>query len=164
MRRLIAATRYLIIVPALGSLIAATALIAYGSVEIANLIIGSVTQSIGGMDIKVLALHFIEVVDLFLLATVLYIIALGLYELFVDDRLVLPHWLTIHDLDDLKNKLTGVVILVMGVLFLGQVVTWDGRRDLLHYGAAIALVIAALTYFLSQQHAKKKPASEGDAS
>jgi uncharacterized membrane protein YqhA len=163
MRRLIAATRYLIIVPSIGSFIAATALIIYGSVEIAQLIGESVTQGVDGKAAKVLALHFIEVVDLFLLATVLYIIALGLYELFVDDRLVLPHWLTIHDLDDLKNKLTGVVILVMGVLFLGQVVTWDGQRDLLHYGAAIALVIAALTYFLSQQHAKKKPASEGDA-
>jgi uncharacterized membrane protein YqhA len=162
MRRLIAATRYLIIVPALGSLIAATVLIVYGSVEIAQLISEAVTHGVDGKGIKVLALHFIEVVDLFLLATVLYIIALGLYELFVDDRLVLPHWLEIHDLDDLKNKLTGVVILVMGVLFLGQVVTWDGQRDLLHYGAAIALVIAALTYFLSQQHAKKKPASEGD--
>jgi uncharacterized membrane protein YqhA len=163
MRRLIAATRYVILIPSIGSLVAATALIVYGSVEIAQLIGESVTQGVDGKAAKVLALHFIEVVDLFLLATVLYIIALGLYELFVDDRLVLPHWLTIHDLDDLKNKLTGVVILVMGVLFLGQVVTWDGQRDLLHYGAAIALVIAALTYFLSQQHAKKKPASEGDA-
>lgn len=163
MRRFISASRYLIIVPSIGSFIAATVLIAFGSIEIAQLIGESVTHGVDGKGIKVLALHFIEVVDLFLLATVLYIIALGLYELFVDDSLELPSWLEIHNLDDLKNKLTGVVILVMGVLFLGQVVTWDGKRDLLPYGAAIALVIAALTYFLSQQHAKKKPAPEGDA-
>jgi len=33
-------------------------------------------------------------------------------------------------------------------LFLGQVMTWDGERDLLGYGAAIALVIAALAFLL----------------
>jgi hypothetical protein len=37
------------------------------------------------------------------------------------------------------------------------VIAWDGQRDLLGYGAAIALVVAALTYFLSQQPKKAKP-------
>jgi hypothetical protein len=43
---------------------------------------------------------------------------------------------------------------VMAVLFLGQVVTWDGERNLLQYGAGIALVIAALTWFVSQKSKK----------
>ena len=51
--------------------------------------------------------------------------------------------------DDLKHKLIGVVIVVLAVLFLGHVVAWDGQRDLLRLGGAIALVIAALSYFLS---------------
>ena len=38
---------------------------------------------------------------------------------------------------------------VLAVLFLGQVVAWDGSRDLLGFGVATALMIAALTYFLS---------------
>ena len=59
-------------------------------------------------------------------------------------------------LDDLKSKLIGVVVVVLGVLFLGQVIGWDGQRELLGYGAAIALVVAALTYFLSQQPKKAK--------
>jgi uncharacterized membrane protein YqhA len=157
-----AATRYLILIPALGALVAATVMIGYGSVELVHLVRETLAHSVSGEGEKLLALGFIEVIDSYLLATVFYIIALGLYELFVDDRLELPHWLEIHDLDDLKVKLAGVVILVMGVLFLGQVVTWDGKRELLHYGASIALVIAALTYFLSL-HAKKKPASEVDS-
>jgi uncharacterized membrane protein YqhA len=161
MRRFISATRYLIIVPALGSFVAATVLLLYGAGVVVQLVSKAVAHDISSKTAKTLALGFIEVVDLFLLGTVLYIIALGLYELFVDDHIPLPHWLEIHDLDDLKNKLTGVVILVMGVLFLGQAVTWDGQRDLLPYGAAIALVIAALTYFLSH-HAKKKGAADAD--
>lgn len=157
MQRLISASRYLIVIPALGSFAAATALWLYGALEIVLLIAETLAAGVSSKGAKALALAFIEVVDLFLLGTVMYIIALGLYELFIDDRLPLPPWLAIHDLDDLKNKLTGVVILVMGVLFLGQVVTWDGERDLLRYGGAIALVIAALTYFLSQRSKKTKP-------
>ena len=156
MQRLISASRFLIVIPALGSFIAATALLVYGAVAIVQLIGGTLIAGVSSKGAKALALAFIEVVDLYLLGTVMYIIALGLYELFVDDQLPLPSWLSIHDLDDLKNKLTGVVILVMGVLFLGQVVTWDGERDLLRYGSAIALVIAALTYFLSQRGKKAK--------
>jgi uncharacterized membrane protein YqhA len=52
--------------------------------------------------------------------TVFYIIALGLYELFVDDRVELPQWLIIRNIDDLKNKLAGVVVVVMAVLFRGR--------------------------------------------
>ena len=43
----------------------------------------------------------------------------------------------------------GLVFVVLAVLFLGHVVGWNGERDLLRLGAGIALVIAALTYFLS---------------
>ena len=156
MQRLIAASRYLIFIPALGSFVAATTLFLYGAVEIVQLIQETFALGVSSKGAKALTLAFIEVVDLFLLGTVLYIVALGLYELFIDDNLRLPEWLAVHDLDDLKNKLTGVVIVVMGVVFLGQVVTWDGQQDLLRYGGGVALVIAALTYFLSQRSRKTK--------
>ena len=61
---------------------------------------------------KILALGFIESIDLFLLDTVFFIISLGLYELFIGDTLEWPHWLVIHTLDDLKNKLIGVIVVV----------------------------------------------------
>ena len=89
--------------------------------------------------------------------TVVLIIALGLYELFIDPELKLPEWLEIRHLDDLKSKLTKVVVVVLAVLFLGQTASWDGERDLLRYGAAIALVIAALTWFLREKPKKQEP-------
>lgn len=148
--RALGASRYLIIVAVVGSLLAATTLIIYGGLEAAQL----VAKTIGDAEVsrkgaKAIALEFIEIVDLFLLGTVFYIVALGLYELFIDQEVRLPEWLTIKTLDDLKDKLVAVVIVVLGVLFLGQVVSWDGQRDLLGFGAAIALVVAALTYFLT---------------
>jgi len=144
------ASRYLVLAAVLGSLAAALALYAYGVAETVVVIVETIAKAdVSSKGGKALALAFIEIVDLFLLGTVLLMIALGFYELFIDSDLKLPEWLQIRTFDDLKNKLVGVVIVVLGVMFLGFVVGWDGTRDLLGIGVAIALVIAALTYFLS---------------
>ena len=105
---------------------------------------------------KALLLSFIEITDIFLLATVLYIVALGLYELFIDHQVPVPNWLEIRTLDDLKDKLIGVIIVVIGVGFLGQFTTWNGETNLLISGGGAALVIAALTFFLGQKSKKDK--------
>ncbi|WP_299687365.1 YqhA family protein [uncultured Tateyamaria sp.] len=148
--RLLGSSRFLIILAVLGSLLAAVTLLVYGLLESIQLIWTTVeTGEVSRKGAKALALEFIEIVDLFLLGTVFYIIALGLYELFISSDVSVPEWLSIKTLDDLKNKLIAVVIVVIGVLFLGQVVGWDGERDLLGYGVGCGVVIAALTYFLS---------------
>lgn len=153
--RILASTRYLVIVPVVCIFVAAVGLQIYGAVGTFQAIGDAIAAGkVSSKGAKELLLRFIELVDLFLLGTVLFVIAIGLYELFIDDTVPVPPWLEIHDLDDLKEKLIGVVIVVLGVLFLGQVISWDGQRDLLSPGAAIALVIAALTYFLSQKKAK----------
>jgi uncharacterized membrane protein YqhA len=92
----------------------------------------------------------IKQADYALLATVLYVLALGLYSLFVDDRVPMPFWLRIHDLGQLKELLAGVVVVAIAVIFLGQALTWDGTTDLLAPGLASAAVIAALALFLWQ--------------
>lgn len=148
--RLIESTRYIILIAVIGSFAAAVTLIAYGGILAFRTITETLASGyVSSKGMKSLVLSFIEVVDTFLLGTVLYIISLALYELFIDDTVPVPQWLSIHNLDDLKYKLVGVVVVVIGVLFLGQVMTWDGQRDLLGYGVAASLVIGALTYFLS---------------
>jgi uncharacterized membrane protein YqhA len=150
LKPLLTSSRFLVLAAVLGSLVAALALFAYGVAETIAVVIDTIAKAeVSSKGAKTLALAFIEIVDLFLLGTVLLMIAVGLYELFIDSNLQLPDWLQIRTFDDLKNKLVGVVIVVLAVLFLGLVVSWDGERDLLRIGAAIAMVIAALTYFLS---------------
>lgn len=155
MSRLLSVSRYVVIVPVICIMIAALGLIIFGAGLTVQTLIGLVAA--GKFDSKAskdLLVRAIELADLFLLATVLYVIGVGLYELFIDDTLTLPKWLEIHNLDDLKYNLIGVVIVVLGVVFLGQVITWDGARDLLGPGAGVALVIAALSYFLSIKASK----------
>lgn len=151
--RIVASSRFLIIVAVIGAFLGATALLIYGAYETFN-VLASVIGNIGAIKAKQLLLDVIELIDLFLLSTVFYVISVGLYELFIQDNLPLPEWLEFHTLDDLKDKLVAVIIVALAVLFLGQIVSWDGQRDLLGYGVAIALVIAALTYFLNQKSSK----------
>ena len=109
----------------------------------------------------------IKQADYALLATVLYVLALGLYSLFVDDRVPMPVWLRIHDLGHLKELLAGVVVVAIAVIFLGQALTWDGQSDLLGFGVASAAVIGALALFLWQaareRHMEREDIAEGPA-
>ena len=141
-------SRYLVFIAVVGSLVATLTLLVFGIYEI-GLVLIKIFQ--GLVDAKTVVLKFIEVVDGFLLATVFLIIAVGLYELFIDSTLTLPAWLDIKTLDDLKAKLIGVVIIVLAVIFLGNTARWTGGTEILYLGVGIGAVIVALTYFLSQK-------------
>jgi uncharacterized membrane protein YqhA len=158
--RILSSSRHLVLIAVLGSFLAFVALLLYsGIATVKTMIDVAVAADFSTKGVKELILSTIQIVDLFLLATALYLISLGLYELFIDDNIALPTWLVIHTLDDLKEKLVSVMIIVMGVLFLGKLVDWDGKSDLLNPAAGTALMIAALTYFLSE---KKKGKSHDE--
>ena len=157
MTSLLGFSRYLILLAVLGALIGATTLLVYGLVEAVQLVWQTIEYGeVSRKGAKAIALEFIEIIDLFLMGTVFYIVALGLYELFIDSSVNLPAWLSIKTLDDLKNKLIAVVIVVLGVLFLGNVVTWDGTKDLMGLGIGTAAVIGTLTWFLTTKTSKAK--------
>lgn len=164
LRTILASSRFFIAIAVLGSFIASVALILYGGIVVAKVTWHAFSHTVNAEGAKDLAVDFIEMIDLFLLGTVLYIVALGLYELFIDESLPLPAWMRIHDLDDLKDKLIGVVIVLLGVTFLGKVVTWNGSRDIVYFGAAIALVILSLGGFLAvsafKGHGSNEPPPE----
>ena len=154
MRKIISSTRYLILIAVIGAFLAAVAVMVYGAYETISMINKLLTGQLAVHTGKAISIKMIEVIDLYLIGTVFYITALGLYELFIDDQVPTPAWLHITHLNDLKSKLLGVAVVIMAVLFLGQLVNWDGSPGILRIGAAIALVIAAVTGFLrfGQEH------------
>ena len=119
MRRILTLSRYLLMVAVVCSLVAAILLLVYASIAEIRILLQSFSNlSVGDKEVKALSLSLINIIDFFLLATGFYVIALGLYELFIDDSLELPEWLVFHNFDDLKNMLISIVIVVMSVTFL----------------------------------------------
>lgn len=101
--------------------------------------------------LKELSVVLIQAIDIFLLATVLYIIALGLYELFIDEALILPNWLEVRTLDDLEARLLGVIVVILPITFLGKLVEWRRGQDIAWLGLAVGIVligIAAAQYVI----------------
>ena len=74
-----------------------------------------------GANGSLATVRLLEVIDTYLVGTVVLILAIGLVELFVTP-LRLPEWLVIRDLGDLKGKLIDVIQLVAAIKFLEKLV------------------------------------------
>jgi uncharacterized membrane protein YqhA len=151
LRRALMSSRYIVYIAIFGTFIASLALMVYETLVVVVAVVELVREGVvSPKTSKTLAVGLISAVDVFLIAIAVYMISLGLYSLFIDDTLPLPRWLEVHSLDDLKGNLISLVIAVLAVLFLREVVAWDGSQDLLAFGIPIALIIAVLTFYLKK--------------
>jgi len=96
--------------------------------------------------------HVVEIVDGYLLATVLLIFSLGLYELFISNidlakgEKISGNVLVIHSLDDLKARLAKVILMILIVKFFEHAISMDFNSpdSLLYLAGGIALLGLAL--------------------
>lgn len=95
----------------------------------------------------------IGAIDLYLIAVVLLIFSLGIYELFIskidEAEASSSNILQIHSLDQLKDKIAKVIIMVLVVSFFQRVLhtPYTGALEMLYFSASILLLALAL-YFL----------------
>jgi len=96
--------------------------------------------------------HVVEIIDGYLLGTVLLIFALGLYELFIsridqaESSETASSVLIIHSLDDLKGRLAKVILMILIVKYFEHAVSmkFEGPLDLLYLAGGIAFLGLAL--------------------
>jgi uncharacterized membrane protein YqhA len=150
--RALSLSRIVVVVPVIVLVLSAMSSFAYGT----DIFVRSVTSFVENPELTSHNLGFLLLLtDLFLVGATLMIAAFGFYELFVtridagDQSLRLPGWLRMHDLNDLKARVISMIILVAAVSFVDVVVeSKGGDLNTFYLGAAVALVIAALTAFL----------------
>ncbi len=102
----------------------------------------------------------IGAVDLYLIAVVMLLFAFGLYELFIskiddaESSEAGSKILAIHSLDELKDKLGKVVVMVLIVSFFKKVINMDFSTPLeMMYLAGSILALALALYFMHKgQH------------
>ncbi|MGL4649720.1 MAG: YqhA family protein [Caldilineaceae bacterium] len=143
--KLVGATRYLVIFPVIGLAITAAVLFVLAGIGLVAFLIAALAEG-ASHGVQVLPIiDLVEFVHQFLIGTVLYITAVGLYQLFIAE-IDFPSWLKVDSTEQLESNLISVTVVVLAVNFLSVVFT-PGERDLLNYGAGIALPIAALALF-----------------
>ena len=121
--------------------------------------------------------HIVEVVDGYLLATVLLIFSFGLYELFISEidqakgSEGSSKVLVISSLDDLKSRLAKVIMMIMIVTLFEQSLNMKmgSPIDLVYLGGAIICVALALylthgvEHGAKTGHEKESEEAEGEA-
>ena len=100
----------------------------------------------------------IGAVDLYLIGVVMLLFAFGLYELFISDIDAAKDEsgednkiLAIHSLDQLKDKISKVIVMVLVVGFFQKVghTQYTGALDMLYFALSITAVAVGL-YFLGK--------------
>ena len=149
--RVLSLSRVVVVVPVIVLVLSAISSFAYGT----DVFVHSVRRVVDDPNLTSHNLGFLLLLtDLFLVGATLMIAAFGFYDLFItridapSPALRLPAWLRMRDLNDLKARVISMVILVAAVTFVDVAVEAGGTLNTLYLGAAVALVIAALTAFL----------------
>lgn len=151
--RMFGATRYVITLAVVAIFLGASVLLVDGIVQMGSALwhrfFGAQTDTAESVALRV---DVIEAVDIILVATVLFVIAFGLYQLFVDATLrsKLPPWLRITAIGDLEVRLAGMVVIVLSIIALTQALETHGGSGT-GAGFEIAAVIAAISLFLFQE-------------
>ena len=139
--------RYITILAVILSILSAFTLIVIGSWDIIEAVIfynplfdASISSN------NELLFKLISAIDLFLIGIVLLIFGFGIYELFVSEidfanAKFTESTLKIRDLDQLKNKIIKVIIIVLIVKFFEKVLKFSENftspTDLLYFGLSI---------------------------
>jgi uncharacterized membrane protein YqhA len=148
--RLLAGSRFIMVLAVVGGFLGALLLLVVVTFELVSEVWEAlfIHGELGSGELKVV---LIDSMDTYLVATVLFLISMGLYQLFIDSEIPLPVWLQTRSVDDLEKRLAGMVITVLSVIFLTEAVQWKGGQDILWYGLAIGAVILGISAFLYQE-------------
>src|SRR3569832_2612131 len=105
--------------------------------------------------------HVVEIVDGYLLETVMLIFGLGLYELFIskidkaEESEGASNVLLIHSLDDLKGRLAKVILMILIVKFFEHSIRMPYALPIVFLFFAAGIALIGLSLYLS--HAADKP-------
>jgi uncharacterized membrane protein YqhA len=150
-------SRLIVLLAVIFGTISAMLLFISGSAEIITAVFHSVSLAHFEIDYTALLSGIIGGVDLYLIGMVLLIFSFGIYELSISKIDIARSsesyhtLLEISNLDDLKNKIIKVIIMVLIVSFFQRVLTmkFSTSMDMLFMAVSIAVICIGV-YFLQK--------------
>jgi len=166
-------SRLVIILAVIFGLIGAFALFTVASVDIFSIAAYVIKTYLTGAHPEMfhedVVAGIIGAVDLYLIAVVMLIFSFGLYELFIAEidectaKMKSSNILEIKSLDELKDKIAKVIIMVLVVNFFQRVLhtKFEGAMDMFYFALSIAALSIGL-YFLGKVGKKETQTKEND--
>jgi len=155
----------MVLAAVISSLLLSLMLFVITAIDVGSLIVHASDYISATADVKKalkieIVSHTVGSIDGFLLATILLIFALGLYELFISDideakgSGQSSKVLVINSLDDLKAKLAKVILMILVVTFfeVSLSMTFVGALDLVYFALGILMVSLALYFGSKSSH------------
>jgi uncharacterized membrane protein YqhA len=163
--RLLWNSRFMVLAAVISSLLLSLALFIVTAVDVGSLMmhlgdyIGATIEARKMLKVEIVA-HTVGSIDGFLLATILLIFSLGLYELFISDIDDAQNSersstvLVINSLDDLKSKLAKVILMILVVTFfeVSLSMAFTSALDLVYFAFGILMVSLALYFSAKSSH------------
>ncbi len=163
--KLLWSSRHMVLASVISSLLLSLLLFVITAVDVAALLvhafdyISATTEARKALKIELVA-HTVGSIDGFLLATILLIFSLGLYELFISDideakkSGQSSKVLVINSLDDLKSKLAKVILMILVVTFfeVSLYMSFNSALDLMYFSLGILMVSLALYFGSKSSH------------
>ncbi|HIE35065.1 MAG TPA: YqhA family protein [Campylobacterales bacterium] len=156
--------RLFIILAVIFGMVGAIILFIVGSIEIYNILMYTIDTLLSNSHPK--SFHekiiggIIGAVDLYLIAVVMLLFSFGFYELFISKidpakNSESSKILQISSLDQLKDKLAKVIVMVLIVSFFKRILntTYDGALEMLYFAISIFALAIGL-YFLHKSSDK----------
>ncbi len=149
--------RFIVILGVIFGALSAIVLFIAGSSEIIHIIVGYVQVGEHPLSHEDILIGIIGAVDFYLIGLVLLIFSFGIYELFISEIDIarieggFGSLLDIENLDDLKNKIIKVIIMVLIVTFFQRILSmvFTTSMDMLAMAVSICLICVGV-YFLGR--------------
>ncbi len=160
-------SRFMIFIAVVASILAAVVLVMIGTYDI-YIVLKHVSHMFHSQEAfenfhKEAIKHIVSAVDVYLIATVLLIFGIGLYELFIskidyiEEDEKSSKVLEIHSLDQLKEKLAKVIVMVLVVSFFKYAIDfhYEDIKSILFLSVGILLISLSI-YFMHKgnEHTK----------
>lgn len=149
--------RFIVILGVIFGALSAIVLFIAGSSEIIHILMGYVQVGQHPISHEDILIGIIGAVDFYLIGLVLLIFSFGIYELFISDIDIarieggFGSILDIENLDDLKNKIIKVIIMVLIVTFFQRILSMQFTTsiDMLAMAVSICMICVGV-YFLGR--------------
>ena len=149
--------RFIVLLGVLFGALSAIVLFIAGSTEIYHIVAGYLPAGEHSLTHEEILIGIIGAVDFYLIGLVLIIFSFGIYELFISDIDIarieggFGNLLDIGSLDDLKNKIIKVIIMVLIVTFFQRILSMEFTTSVDMLAMAVSICVICIgVYFLGK--------------